>query len=273
MYKEIKKIVHIADIHVRTLKLHDLYKKQFNRFFDDLKELNQEYDREEIRIVITGDLVHQKINISNEQFVLLSWILDNLTKYGIVVIIPGNHDFLENNKERMDSITPIVDLLDNPSINYYKTNGLYMDNNINWIVYSLYQHNRRPDFTRSVQDSNTHIGLFHGPIQGLSTDLGFKFEEGYDKLNFADCDIVLCGDIHKRQVFELPKTTLKGYMVGSFIQQDFSETIKHHGWGLYDVETGGYEFFDLPNEQPYMTFKINDIDDINDGKEVLVNLG
>ena len=61
--------------------------------------------------------------------------------------------------------------------------------------------------------------------------------------------------------------------IGSFIQQDFAETIKHHGYGIYDVETREYSFHDIPNEQPYMTFKITDIDDINNGKEVLVNLG
>lgn len=61
--------------------------------------------------------------------------------------------------------------------------------------------------------------------------------------------------------------------IGSIIQQDFAETIKHHGYGVYDVETKKYTFHDLPNEQPFLHFKISDIKDIEDGKEVLINIG
>ncbi|WP_230677605.1 metallophosphoesterase, partial [Streptococcus pneumoniae] len=68
---------------------------------------------DDVRIVITGDIAHQKINISNEQLMLTSWLLNKLTEFGKVVIIPGNHDFLENNTERLDSITPVVELLNN----------------------------------------------------------------------------------------------------------------------------------------------------------------
>jgi len=32
----IKKIIHIADIHIRTIQLHDLYKEQFQKLLDEL---------------------------------------------------------------------------------------------------------------------------------------------------------------------------------------------------------------------------------------------
>jgi DNA repair exonuclease SbcCD nuclease subunit len=187
----IKKIVHIADLHIRTIQLHELYKTQFERFLISLKEFSEHWSEEnikwdEIRIVIAGDIAHQKINISNEQLMLTSWFLKELTKFGKVVIIPGNHDFLENNIQRLDSISPVVDLLDNPHIVYYKDCGVYVDDNIDWVVYSLYQHNQRPDFKK--EDDRFRVGLFHGAIQGMSTDLGFKFEDGYDRLNFVGLD-------------------------------------------------------------------------------------
>ena len=53
---------------------------------------------------------------------------------------------------------------------------------------------------------------------------------------------------------------------GSTIQQNFGETIKHHGYGTYDVETNQYKFVDLPNEQPFLHFSISDIKDIENGK-------
>jgi DNA repair exonuclease SbcCD nuclease subunit len=273
----IKKIVHIADLHIRTIQMHDLYKEQFQKLLDELSTKFLEWADEnishnEIRIVIAGDIAHQKINISNEQLLLTSWFLRELTNYGKVVIIPGNHDFLENNTQRMDSITPVVELLNSPHITYLKDGGDYVDTDggIQWIVYSLYQHNVRPEFTK--QEGLLTVGLFHGPIQGLSTDLGFEFEDAYDKLNFVDIDLLLCGDIHKRQQFVLPNGG-KAVMVGSLIQQNFGETVKHHGYGVYDMESDEYTFYDLPNEQPFLHFAIKDIKDIENGEETHVNLG
>lgn len=271
----IKKIIHIADIHIRTIQMHDLYKEQFEKLLKEigvkfLEWTDEGISHSEIRIVIAGDIAHQKINISNEQLLLTSWFLRELTSYGKVVIIPGNHDFLENNTQRLDSITPVVELLDNDNIFYYKDMGVYHDENVNWVVYSLYQHNARPDFKKSEDKLN--IGLFHGAIQGMSTDLGFKFEDGYDRLNFVGLDLLLCGDIHKRQTFKLPGGGL-AVMIGSMIQQNFGETVKHHGYGIYDVKTNKYDFFDLHNNQPFMHFSISDIKDIEDEKEELINIG
>ena len=269
----IKKIVHIADIHIRTYQLHDVYKAQFDKLLSDLNYKVSEWAEEgvnwnEIRIVIAGDIAHQKINISNEQLLLTSWFLKELTEYGKVVIIPGNHDFLENNTDRIDSITPVVELLNTPHITYFRDMGVFADDNVRWVVYSLYQHNERPQYSKD--DTNLYVGLFHGPIQGLTTDLGFNFEDAYDQLNFANLDLVLCGDIHKRQVFSVAGGG-KGYMIGSLIQQNFGETIKNHGYGIYDVDNDEYTFHDLENEQPFMHFRISDIKDIEDEKETLVN--
>lgn len=267
----IKQIFHISDIHIRRNLLHDLYKTQFQRFIDEVKTKTVNFFHDEIRIVITGDLAHEKINISNEQIILTSWFLNELSKLGKLILIPGNHDFLENNQERVDSITPIVTLLNNPNITYYKDSGVYDDDNIRWVVYSLYQENIKPDFENTSTEF-LYVGLFHGPIRGLSTDLGYTFETAYDPLNFVGCDIVLCGDIHRRQKINLLNGN-SAIMIGSFIQNNFGETIKHHGYGIYDVSEDEYTFFDLPNEQPFMYFRINDIKDIEHGKETLVNLG
>lgn len=271
----VKKVIHIADLHIRTIQLHELYKKQFDLLIDEIKEHSIKWNNEgvkwdEIRIVIAGDIAHQKINISNEQLLLTSWFLNQLSGYGKLVIIPGNHDFLENNVQRIDSITPIVELLDNKNITYLKDGGMYNDDNINWVVYSLYQHNERPQFEK--EEGKVHIGLFHGVVQGMSTDMGFQFEDGYDRMNFLDLDLLLCGDIHKRQQFKLPGGG-KAVMIGSLIQQNFGETVEHHGYGVYDVQSDSYTFHDLPNEQPFLHFTIKDIQDIENEKENLVNLG
>lgn len=267
----IRKILHLADIHIRTYQYHDVYEEIFNKFIIDAEQQLKGVPYEEIRVVIAGDIAHQKINISNEQLLLtanfIAKIADNIGK---VIIIPGNHDFLENNTDRLDSITPVVELLNNKNISYYKDSGVYDDENVNWIVYSLYQHNERPKFEKI--DNKLNFGLFHGPIEGMTTDLGFKFEDGYDRLNFVGLDALFCGDIHKRQQFMLNGGG-KAVMVGSLIQQNFGETVKNHGYGIYNVSTDEYIFRDIHNDNAFLHFKINDINDIEDEKEILVNLG
>jgi len=273
----IKQIIHLSDLHVKNYQLHDLFRTQLTKFIDDVARRLDGYEHNEIRIVITGDIVDQKINISNEQVVLLSWFFYELSKIGVIIVLPGNHDFLINNQERVDSLSPIINLLNKGQrnangkeyIKYLKDRGVVEDENVKWVVYSLYEDNKRPEFEKG---DGFYVGLFHGQIQGMSTDLGFSFDNGYDKLNFLDLDLVLCGDIHKRQVFETPNKR-KGYMIGSLIQLEHGETIKHHGYGMYDVENDKYDFVDIESEQPFMHFKITDITDIEDGKETLLNLG
>jgi DNA repair exonuclease SbcCD nuclease subunit len=263
----IRRIIHISDLHIRTLQMHDLYRRQFEIFLKEMDDELAGFAPNEVRFAVTGDINHQKITISNEQLELTSWFLLELTKRGVVVILPGNHDFLENNIDRLDTITPLVELLNNPNIVYYKDKGVYPDEEVKWVVYSLYQHNERPEFTK---EDGFYIGLFHSPIQGMATDLGFSFDDGYDRLNFVDLDLLLAGDIHLRQTFKLPGGG-DAVMIGSMIQQNWGEGIKHHGYGIFNMMTKEYTFHDLPNEQPFLHFRINDIEDIENETENLVN--
>ena len=59
--------------------------------------------------------------------------------------------------------------------------------------------------------------------------------------------------------------------IGSVIQQNFAETVNKHGYGIYDIDADKYEFVDIENDQPFLHFKITDIEDIENEKEQLVN--
>jgi hypothetical protein len=158
----VKAVIHLADIHIRTFRLHDEYKDVFKTLIKDIKVLVEGYDRDEIRVVIAGDLVHQKIIISNEQLILGTWLLRSLEQIAPVVIIAGNHDLLENNKDRMDSITPMVQFLPDENINYFKESKCYLDDNIVWCVYSIFENNERPDIESARAEfgpDKTYIGL------------------------------------------------------------------------------------------------------------------
>ncbi len=82
--------------------------------------------------------------------------------------------------------------------------------------------------------------------------------------------MVLCGDIHKRQIFDIPGNK-KAYMIGSTICQNYGETITKHGYGIYDVEKDEYVTVDLHNPKPFVAFRINSYEDIENGTEKLVN--
>jgi hypothetical protein len=60
-------------------------------------------------------------------------------------------------------------------------------------------------------------------------------------------------------------------MVGSTVQQNFGETVRKHGYGIYEIEGDKYEFVDLENPKPFLSFKITSIDDLVNGTEKLLN--
>lgn len=257
----IKKLVHFSDLHIRLFKDHDLYRSILNDMLNQFREIQPD------RIVFTGDLVHSKNQMTPELIEFVAEVLTECSKIAKTVLIIGNHDFLENNMSRLDALTPIIDSLKDDNIVYLKNRGEYQDDNIDWVVYSLMDHNIPPDIEKT---GRTKIGLFHGPVQGLTTDIGYKFDSGFDSDKFGGCDLVLCGDIHKRQVFNIPGGK-KAYMVGSTIQQNYGETITKHGFGIYDVEKDDYVFIDLDNPRPFLSFKLSSYEDIENGSEKLAN--
>jgi DNA repair exonuclease SbcCD nuclease subunit len=268
----IKKIVHLADIHIRTYRMHDEYQDVFKTLLNDVKELIKDFQREEVRIVVAGDLVHQKIVISNEQLLLGTWFLRELDKVAPVILIAGNHDLLENNKDRMDSITPMVKFLPDSTINYFKTSECFKDDNIVWCVYSIFEGNSRPNIEAAraeFGDDKTYIGLYHAPVMNAKTDIGYEIDHGAGLEHFEGCDIVMLGDIHKRQVFNH-----KGIPIAypsSLIQQNFGENVTKHGFLFWDVESKSYTEHDVENKYPYYQFRIKSLEDIENGTEKITN--
>tara|TARA_B100001564_G_scaffold359720_1_gene382600 strand:+ start:8441 stop:9223 length:783 start_codon:yes stop_codon:yes gene_type:complete len=258
----INKIIHYSDLHLKLYKQHKRDKKILENAILAWKDAKPD------RIVFTGDLVHSKNQMTPELINLMSWWMTETAKICKCVYLIGNHDFLENNMDRMDAITPIVESLNNPNIIYYKDRGCYEDDNVLWCVYSLTSHNERPNIPEETDKYK--IGIFHGPIEGSTNDFGFVFSDGYSVDRFEGCDVVLAGDIHKRQTYKIPGNK-KAYMVGSTIIQNFGESIKNHGYAIYDINKEKYKFYPLKNNQPYLSFRITDIEDLEKENEILIN--
>lgn len=272
----IKKIIHVADIHIRNFKRHTEYREQLIKFFDNCKEIASEYEKDEVRILICGDIFHQKINTSNEQTEFLSWLLRSLSEICPIIIIAGNHDYMESNSERLDSITPIINLINIDNVRYldkelgYKS-GIIIDDNIAWCLYSIFDGYNTPDvkIERINNPDKKFIGLFHGALTGSKTDTGFEFDQGVSTDIFDGCDIAMCGDIHLRQ--ELNYKGIKVVYPGSFIQQNVGESVSSHGFLLWDVDDLEYEEYNIDSDYGFYKFKINSVKDIEDNTEEFVN--
>lgn len=228
----IKKIIHCADIHIRNIKRHEEYKAQLQKFIDLCKDISSEYAFDEVRIVLAGDIFHQKIQTSNEQTELLAWLLIELDKVAPIIMFSGNHDFMESNSERMDSLTPIIKLLRLSNLTYIDMNlnyksGIYVDNNIVWCLYSIFDSYNCPDvkIEKINYPDKKFIGLFHGALTGSKTDTGFQFEHGVSTDIFDGCDAVMCGDIHKRNFFEIESHSTVNL-------DDYNKYYKNNGWDI-----------------------------------------
>lgn len=268
----VKKIIHIADVHIRSFKRHDEFREVSESFFNEIKVLRETYEYDELRIAIVGDLVHQKITISNELVQIVSWFLNRCSELCPVIIIAGNHDLLENNKDRVDSITPIVELLNNPNIHYFKDSLCYLDENVVWCVYSIFEENERPDIEsarKKYGEDKSYVGLFHAPLVGSKTDIGYEFEEGGDLSQFDGTDITLLGDIHLRQEFRYKEIPI--VYCGSFFQNNFGEKVNGHGYLLWNLGDKTYSEHDIKSSYGYYQFKIKNLRDIENDNEILVN--
>ncbi|MFW6242796.1 MAG: metallophosphoesterase family protein, partial [bacterium] len=95
----VEKIAHISDVHIRKSPArNNEYYEVFEKLYKSLKEKNPS------RIVITGDIVNDYIDIQSEQLILLANFLNSLASIAKVIIIRGNHDIQKKNLNRPDTI-------------------------------------------------------------------------------------------------------------------------------------------------------------------------
>ncbi len=197
----IKKICHLADIHIRkNITRHEEYLNIFKKVVTNLKKQKPD------RIVIVGDLYHNWIDQSNEAMNLAGWFLNELTKIAPVIITRGNHDINIHNKNRMDSIKAVVDLIKNDKICYIEKTSFVEDDNVVWAVWH-HGDNTNPwkKYKKTPRiEGKTYIDLFHNPINSCIGVDGYEFKNKPTYVNATDFkgDFAFLGDIHLKQYFK-----------------------------------------------------------------------
>lgn len=272
----IKKIITCADIHIRNFLRQEEYKEQLSRFVDKCSEIAAPYKKDEVRIVIVGDILHQKNNISPELITSVSDFIRRLESICKVILIAGNHDLLENNTQRKDAISCIFDAAQFENALFLDCvlgyeSGVVHDDNVSWCVYSIYDGYVKPDIAKARKEmpENKIIGLYHGMVIGASMQNGTIVDSGVDGDIFSGCDCVMCGHLHKRQSFKRDDVPI--VYCGSLIQQTFGETVANHGFSLWDVETMEHQFIDLESEYGLYDVEVDDFDDVDKDNEKFLN--
>ena len=247
-------LYHIADIHIpNNISRHEEYKEVFEEVYKKLKE-----DNKEKLIVICGDLFHDKTMIKPETLILAKSFMFNLSIYGEIIIIDGNHDININNDDRKSTIEAMINRLEiNNKIHYLKENKIYKIKGINFGLTTMYS-NEVTKIENKIKEEK-YIGLYHGTLYKSKTDYDYEFVD--DKIlkatDFKDYDITLLGDIHKFQYLNKKKTIA---YASSLIQQNFGEEEGNHGMLKWDVKTLGSEFIEIKNKNVFKTHIINDIE-------------
>ena len=272
----IRKVIHCSDIHIKNLLRHDEYAEQLTKFIEKCKEICEPFEKDEVRIVIAGDLIDQKNNITPELITFVSTFIRELENIAKVIVIAGNHDLIVNNLSRKDAISSIFEtaafenafLLD---LELGYQSGYVVDDNITWCLYSIFDNFNKPNIfeAKTENPSNKMIGLYHGMIIGSMLYNGNIVDSGVQGELFEGCDCVMAGDIHKQQNLKRGDVTI--VYPSSLIQQNYGETVTQHGFCVWDIETMTHEFIPLLSEYGMYKFEIKDISDIDNDKEILVN--
>ena len=259
--KRFTHILHVADIHIRLNKRHDEYRQVFHKLYQAVAQTP-----ETTVVAILGDVFHSKSDLSPECVQMASDLFKSLAELRPVVLIAGNHDATLSNKNRLDSLTPIVDALRHPNLFYLRHNGLYGFGNVlfnNMGVFdppeAYIRGHTIPSIYRNQYDHV--IALFHGAVDKASLETGYSISNpAIMTAMFDNHDIALLGDIHKKQDLQeyLPDEGKPCvHYVGSLIQQNHGEGLTGHGYSLWELSSRTYQFTEIPNDAGYFTIDIH----------------
>lgn len=239
------KIYHISDVHIRTLKRHKEYRHVFENMFE---YINKTKTKNSIAVV-TGDIVHSKLDMSPE---LIRMLTDFFRGFNIpTIVILGNHDMNLNNLYREDALSPVLDMIANDNIVFIKDNGIFDFAGITWNHMAVDIEPAQYIKGEDIVTDNLKIALHHGAVHSAKTDIGYEISNEHVTTDlFSGHDMTLLGDIHKPAQF-LTETIA---YPGSLIQQNHGEALDH-GILVWDVETRKAEFVEIHNDYGYVTIE------------------
>jgi len=264
--KNIRYLIHLADIHIRrTNEKLEEYKQVFSNLEIDLIE--RDFNQDNSLIIICGDIFHDKELLSPISVELCKDFFNMLSNITNLIVIPGNHDIVENNQS-INSLKAVIS-------KYFQSKNkiYYIDENCNYIYNNLILSNTNVFANKVTEYIETDkysdkilIQTYHGIILGcqnesnsfLGDDKNFRLGDfrKYNKDGY-----ILLGDIHKHQYIDK-----KCAYSGSLIQQNKGESTEK-GYILWDLNKDKSKFVKIHNDYGYIKVTID-----KDGKTNLIDL-
>lgn len=285
--EEVDRVFHVADVHLRNYKRHDEYREVFERLYkeiDDRKTSNS-------LIVVAGDVVHSKTDMSPELVEIVREFLGSLADRLPTILIPGNHDCLENNRDRLDAVTPIVKAMGHPHLHYIYESGVYTVGDVAFSHMNFMDDPESYVGAKDIPDEYRKIALYHDVVDRAVTDHGYVLKsDEVSEQTFVGFDAVMLGDIHRRQrisknriekvritkdeapqyqgggwtldthqngVALLKRQWPEAHYPGSLIQQNHGEDIGH-GFLTWDLtgEIEEPEYIEIDNDYGFYTLHV-----------------
>ena len=257
--KKFEKIIHVADCHIRLTKRHQEYREIFNRLFESIKSTT-----ENTAVFCLGDIINSKLDLSPECVQITKEFLCGSANLRPTILIAGNHDCNLSNKNRLDSLSPIVEAINHPNLFYLKKSGLYGLGNVCINNYSIFDspddYIKGNDIPQIYRNQYEHfVCLFHGQVDGSITDLGFKLVNPTIPISLFDHHEIVClGDIHLQQTLQEYDYQNNKPIVrypGSLISQNHSE-IGPRGYTWWDLKSKTYKQIDVFNDYGFYTISL-----------------
>ena len=254
----ISHIIHLSDIHIpKNTDRHEEFKIVFDNLIKKIK--SEVYSKNKVNldktvIVITGDILDNKLNVGIEQIDLLYYLMIQLTELTTVICIIGNHDCMMSNidGEISDALTPLLSNLQTKNkIILLKKSGVFTYKNINFYLTTMFQ----KELTKSNKSNKVNIGLYHGGfkttfIQNEYNTNNFSFTiEDFEK----EYDIALLGDIHQRKIYKSKRLIQHA---GSLLQLKADESI-NKGFILTDIINKKSKEINVENPYGIITVEVD----------------
>lgn len=236
-------IAQLADIQVRYGKRHDEFETVFKRTCEDLLSQNP------TRIVVAGDIFHDKVKLSPLSIELVSKFMFDLADIAPTDVILGNHDLNLRQVEQGDALSPMFRIakrlgkedkavvatdenkgdidFGQKAIYYFPNSGLFDISSE--LVYGVFSCRDNQIVKIKEKDPNkTYVALWHGTLYGSKMDNGYDATgEELAKLSmFEGFDAVLMGDIHEYQTFD------REHFIE--VDEDKVKSYIHQGWERAD---------------------------------------
>jgi len=271
MLNRIEYIIHISDIHIRLQSRREEYEEVFKRLYKKIDS----YENKKGLIVITGDIFHDKTNLSPEAIKLSLDLFEELSNRLETIVIQGNHDGLLNVDGRMDNISGVLFKKEIKNLHYLKESGIYRFKNVVFGLSSLYDNKyvKSSELDEYILENNLKdvkkIGLYHGMVGRIELEGLYKMNGKYSVNDFEGYDNVLLGDVHKYQYLNENKTI--GY-ASSLISQNFSETDEYHGYIYWDLKNSTSHYEIIKNDYRYKVCNLNNVKLMIDKKEFNISV-